>query len=135
MIPDGDRIDRETARATLQRRRRRIVEDLRTRSARLRDETPRNLIDADSDAVDGYDLDATLIEIATATLHHIDGALNRLDIGQYGWCTRCHRRIAASRLRAMPFAVRCRECEAARETETPIASSVLRYRSRPEMRR
>jgi len=133
MIPDRDRIDRETARAALERRRRLIVEDLRARSARLRDEKPRNVIDADSDAVDGYDLDATLIEIGTATLHHIDRALNRLDIGQYGWCTRCHRRIAASRLRAMPFAVRCRECEAARESEAPIDSSPLRHRSRPEM--
>ena len=122
----ADSIDRDEARSVLEARRRRVIDDLRWRMARLRDETVTAPTELEADPGDAADLDASLLEIATATLHHIDRALERLDNGQYGWCTRCHRRIAAPRLRAMPFAVRCRECEAAREDETRIASSLRR---------
>ena len=120
-------IVRAEARAVLEARRRRVVDDLRWRTARLRDETAAAPTDVDADPADAADLDASLLEIATATLRHIDRALERLDSGQYGWCTRCHCRIAAPRLRALPFALRCRECETARENEARIASSLRRH--------
>ena len=120
----------------LEARRRRVIDDVRWRLARLRDETVSAPTDLEADEVDVTDVDASLLEIATATLHHIDRALERLDNGQYGWCTRCHRRIAAPRLRAMPFAVRCRECETAREDEARSASSLRRHaRARFELER
>ena len=122
-----DQIDRDKARSVLEARRRRVIDDLRWRLARLRDETVSAPTDLDADVVDATDLDASLLEIATATLHHIDRALERLDNGQYGWCKRCHRRISAPRLRALPFAVRCRECETAREDEVRLASSIRRH--------
>jgi DnaK suppressor protein len=113
-----DPIDRDAVRSVLEARRRRVIEDLRWRTARLRDETVTAPTDLDADvADDAADLDASLLEIATATLHLIDRALERLDNGHYGWCTRCHRRISAPRLRALPFAERCRECETEREDE------------------
>jgi DnaK suppressor protein len=52
---------------------------------------------------------------AAATLRHIDRAIARLDNGPYGWCIWCLRRIERVRLQVMPFAVRCRDCEMARE--------------------
>ena len=122
----ADDFDRDDARSVLEARRRRVIDDMRWRLARLRDETVGAPTDLDPDDVDATDLDASLLEIATATLHHINRALERLDNGQYGWCTRCHRRIAAPRLRAMPFAVRCRECETAREDEARVAASLRR---------
>ena len=127
MTTAADDFDRDDARSVLEARRRRVIEDMRWRLARLRDETVSAPTDLDPDDVDVTDLEASLLEIATATLRHINRALVRLDNGQYGWCTRCHRRIAAPRLRAMPFAVRCRECETAREDEARVASSLRRH--------
>lgn len=58
-----------------------------------------------------------LIEMKAETIARIDEALVRLEAGRYGRCRGCGEEIASSRLRALPFAVRCRDCEAARETE------------------
>jgi DnaK suppressor protein len=41
--------------------------------------------------------------------------LNRLEEGAYGNCFECGEEISHPRLRALPFAVRCRDCEEARE--------------------
>jgi DnaK suppressor protein len=57
-----------------------------------------------------------LIEMKAETIVQIDEALVRLEAGRYGRCRACDREIASSRLRALPFSVRCRDCEAARET-------------------
>ena len=40
---------------------------------------------------------------------------SRLDQGDYGNCFDCGEEIAEKRLRALPFAVRCKDCEEARE--------------------
>jgi DnaK suppressor protein len=48
-------------------------------------------------------------------LTQIDTALRRLDEGLYGNCFECGDGIAEARLRALPFAVRCRDCEQSRE--------------------
>jgi DnaK suppressor protein len=46
----------------------------------------------------------------------VDAALRRLEEGTYGDCFECGEEIAEARLRALPFAVRCKDCEEARET-------------------
>jgi DnaK suppressor protein len=51
----------------------------------------------------------------TETLTKIDEALSRLEEGAYGYCFECADEIAPQRLRALPFAVRCKDCEQARE--------------------
>ena len=40
----------------------------------------------------------------------------RLEEGTYGNCFECGDEIAEARLRALPFALRCKDCEEARET-------------------
>jgi len=50
------------------------------------------------------------------TLNKIDAALRRLEDGSYGDCFECGEEIAEARLRALPFAVRCKDCEEARES-------------------
>jgi DnaK suppressor protein len=62
------------------------------------------------------DIEFALIQMKAETLSKIDEALVRLQEGAYGFCDHCGREIAQKRLQAMPFAVRCRECEDARET-------------------
>jgi DnaK suppressor protein len=49
------------------------------------------------------------------TIERIDAALARLEAGQYGLCTECGADISEARLRALPFAVRCVDCEESRE--------------------
>jgi DnaK suppressor protein len=49
------------------------------------------------------------------TLTKINDALRRLEDGAYGNCADCGGEISDKRLRALPFAVRCKECEEGRE--------------------
>jgi DnaK suppressor protein len=49
------------------------------------------------------------------TLNKINEALARLEAGSYGLCFECGDEISQARLRALPFAVRCKDCEEARE--------------------
>jgi DnaK suppressor protein len=61
------------------------------------------------------DLAFALIQLRGQVLNRIDEALRRLDEGTYGLCGECDDAIAAARLRALPFAVRCKDCEEMRE--------------------
>ncbi len=61
------------------------------------------------------DIEFALIQMKAETLNKINEALNRLDEGAYGNCFECGDEISHPRLRALPFAVRCRDCEEARE--------------------
>lgn len=61
------------------------------------------------------EIDLALMQMASETLRAIEAALRRLEQGKYGNCTACGSPIPEGRLRAMPFAVRCKECEETRE--------------------
>ncbi|HEX7485753.1 MAG TPA: TraR/DksA C4-type zinc finger protein [Vicinamibacterales bacterium] len=61
------------------------------------------------------DIEFALIQMKAETLNKINEALGRLEEGAYGNCFECGEEIAHQRLRALPFAVRCRDCEEARE--------------------
>jgi DnaK suppressor protein len=61
------------------------------------------------------DLEFALVQMKSETLNKINDALTRLDQGTYGNCFECGEEIAEKRLRALPFAVRCKDCEEARE--------------------
>jgi DnaK suppressor protein len=61
------------------------------------------------------DIEFALIQMKSETLNKINDALVRLEHGTYGYCFDCAEEIAEKRLRALPFAVRCKDCEEARE--------------------
>jgi len=61
------------------------------------------------------DIEFALIQMKSETLNKINDALARQEQGDYGNCFECGEEIAEKRLRALPFAVRCRDCEEARE--------------------
>jgi DnaK suppressor protein len=71
------------------------------------------------------DLELALMQMKGETLARIDAALRRLDAGSFGDCAECDEPIAASRLRALPFAVRCTTCEGEREERTQLAAKAL----------
>jgi RNA polymerase-binding transcription factor len=117
-------------RALLEDRRRQLtagVTDL-MRDVRARSENTRA---ADGqDGVDGEhrdDLDLALLQMRGETLARIDAALRRLEAGTYGICGDCNQPIASERLRALPFAARCRPCEETREAAaTPRKSAAAK---------
>ncbi len=61
------------------------------------------------------DLAFALIQMKAETLARVNVAVRQFDDGTYGYCIDCGEVIAPSRLRAMLFAVRCRDCEESRE--------------------
>ena len=63
------------------------------------------------------DIEFALLQMKTETLTKINAALERLEEGTYGYCYECGEEIAGQRLRALPFAARCRDCEEMHEVE------------------
>ena len=61
------------------------------------------------------EIEFALIQMKSETLNKINDAVGRLEQGDYGYCFDCGEEIAEKRLRALPFAVRCKDCEEARE--------------------
>src|SRR6266481_4070321 len=61
------------------------------------------------------DIEFALVQMKSETLNKINDALVRLEQGDYGYCFDCREEIAEKRLRALPFAVRCKDCEEAKE--------------------
>ena len=104
----------------LEDRRRDILSEVQGRIRDVRAEgsdKPHEVLDqGESSDIDiQEDIEFALIQMKAETLNKIDEALSRLDEGTYGRCFECGEEIAQARLRALPFAVRCKECEEARE--------------------
>ena len=76
---------------------------------------------ADADNQD--DVDFSVLQMKADTLSRINEALARLERGQSGLCQVCWRPISAQRLLALPFAVRCRDCESRREQDARRAQA------------
>jgi len=106
-----------TLRQALLDRRRELQGDVAERVRTNREAKARDVGDmldsSDADVQSGMEF--TLLQMKTETLANIDRALGRLDAGQYGDCAECGDAIAERRLLAVPFAVRCHECEQRRE--------------------
>ncbi|HQX82340.1 MAG TPA: TraR/DksA C4-type zinc finger protein [Vicinamibacterales bacterium] len=83
-----------------------------------------------SDADIQNSLEFALLQMRAATLAKIEEALVRLDSGHYGTCADCGDDIAERRLRALPFAVRCHDCEDQRETEHAPTAHAAQHRGR-----
>jgi DnaK suppressor protein len=69
--------------------------------------------DAEEQRMDEFvrDMDFALLEMESSTLQRIDEAVLRLQQGTYGICAGCDEPIAEARLRALPFATLCRNCQ------------------------
>jgi DnaK suppressor protein len=116
-LPKASRL--KELRANLESRRIELVHELRNkiRAARSDGITDRDVLDdAESSELDTQDeIGFALMQLRIEMLKQIDAALRRLDEGSYGDCFECGAEIAEARLRALPFAVRCRDCEQSRE--------------------
>jgi DnaK suppressor protein len=96
----------------LEDRRREIHDKLRS----LRETLPAEVVevkDPEERSVADFvqDVDFALMEMKSATLAKIDEALYRLEHGRYGVCDECGEEIGEARLKAVPFAGLCRDCQ------------------------
>jgi DnaK suppressor protein len=57
------------------------------------------------------DIDFALAQMQAETRDKIHAALERLSLCEYGICEGCHQEIPTTRLKAVPFATRCRGCQ------------------------
>ena len=115
MTRKDENLDRERyllLKGMLEDRRREIHEKLRS----LREAIPvdaHDVRDAEEQSVDEFvqEVDLALMQMKSDTLKKIDAAIMRLEQGSYGRCQECDQEIASARLRALPFAVLCRDCQ------------------------
>jgi len=57
------------------------------------------------------ELDVAVLQLKAETCRRIEDALQRMRAGKFGRCESCGAPIPPARLRAVPFAVRCRACQ------------------------
>ncbi len=86
------------------------VHELRHEQADDADQAPGDEMDRARGTAD-VETHASLIARAEERLRYIDEALARVDAGRYGICAGCREPIPLERLRAVPFAVYCVECQ------------------------
>jgi DnaK suppressor protein len=107
-------------RKMLENRRRELMAEVqgRMRDVRTEGNKERDAMDqGESSEVEiQEDIELALIQMKSETLNKIEAARRRLDEGSYGDCFECGDEISEARLRALPFAVRCKDCEEARES-------------------
>ena len=105
----------------LEERRREIMSEVQGRMRDVRAEGAGSTVQGVLDAAESSEMDIqdeiefALIQMKAETLNKIDEALRRLEESTYGYCFECGEEINEKRLRALPFAVRCKDCEEARE--------------------
>ncbi len=121
----------EVLKRMLEDRRTEIHEKLRS----LRETLPAEasvVRDAEEQSVDDFvqEIDFALMEMKSETLRKIDEAIQHLELGKYGVCDDCGNEIAEPRLKALPFATLCRDCQA--QVENRSAEERESHRPVPE---
>lgn len=110
--------DRNKAlRTLLEERRQEIVSQI---EARMRDVRPNQSVLDPAESCESEfqdEIEFALIQMKAETLNKLEEALARLEDDKYGYCFECGHGISEPRLRAIPFAVRCKTCEEEREAK------------------
>lgn len=84
------------------------------RGERARTSGPASIRGDEYDAANGSSDMETLCSIAeleTSRLSEVERALEKIEAGTYGQCERCGAKIPAGRLKVMPFAALCLNCQ------------------------
>jgi len=108
----------EEMKESLLRQKREILDNLIATNADFRaiveEMDPKDFADVASD-----DIDRKMIEALGSQdikrLRAIDSALARIQLGKYGLCVKCSKKIPRERLEAIPYAVLCIECQKSEE--------------------
>lgn len=111
-------IRRDTLKAMLEERRRDLQTEISTRKIEQRQREDRRG-ESSNDVEDQIqdDIEFALMQMKVETVNKLTDAFQRLEQEAYGYCFTCGGEIREQRLRALPFALRCKECEEAKELE------------------
>jgi RNA polymerase-binding transcription factor len=80
----------------------------------LPEQTGSDVVDAALDATQD-EITSQLAEVESRELAYIERALERIRNGSYGECEGCGNKIPLARLKALPYATSCIECQRASE--------------------
>ena len=69
-----------------------------------------DVIDAALDSAQG-EINSQLAEVESRELSSIEKALEQMRDGTYGLCEHCNKKIPLARLKALPYATTCIECQ------------------------
>lgn len=108
-----------TIKEELLRKKASLTKNITTELDEMRGSEGHHLADMDDLGGDANDEETSfkIIEIETAELNQIDGALERIEDGTYGTCVDCDDAINPDRLEALPFASLCIACKRQREAD------------------
>ena len=81
----------------------------------LRDQIGSDVVDAALDAAQD-EISSQLAEVESRELANIEFALEQMRQGTYGQCDVCGGKIPLTRLKALPYATNCIDCQRAAET-------------------
>jgi DnaK suppressor protein len=127
-VATGFAARRADVRRMLVERRRELMLEIRSRIRDVREEgsgTDHHALHLGEplEAEPDEDLAFALIQMKAEMLDRVNEAVRTFDEGAYGSCLDCGEVIGSARLQAMPFAVRCRQCQESREHEQPESRS------------
>ena len=91
--------------AVLRNRRQTLLANEQTEMSGVMD-TEESSVDAEEQGI-GF----SVLGLTSRTVQGLEDALRRLAVGEYGVCSDCRSPIGAGRLRALPFAALCLECQ------------------------
>jgi DnaK suppressor protein len=116
IVPDRD----AELKGVLERRRQELLRQIQRRARHVRATVCDHRPGVDSEGATSDpdlddDVDLAVLQMGSEMLGRIDDALLRIEAGTFGYCVDCATEIAGARLRALPFAIRCKDCEEARE--------------------
>jgi DnaK suppressor protein len=118
---EGIRARHENLRKMLLRKREEVEARIREELKEKMNEDLNSVFGAGLDLADlgnrdlGRDVDYELLTMYTETLKNIDEALGRVEEGSYSICDECGGKIREKRLKAIPFALYCLECQREKE--------------------
>jgi DnaK suppressor protein len=118
---DDEQARKERLRKALVQRRENIVKEAKSEIKKYISGEKRQLVETvlDDGDLSVMDLseDISLKQLSThrETLIKIDAALRKLQEGTYGKCEDCGDEVSEERLKIMPFAIYCRDCQEKRE--------------------
>jgi DnaK suppressor protein len=131
------RTRRNELKTILESHRRELATEVQERMRDVRSEGPaeRDVLDpAESSEINVQDeIGFALMSMKAEMLNQITAALRRIEEGNYGDCFECGEEIAEARLRALPFAVRCRDCEQSHEATEQRERSMAQHRGSPAL--
>ena len=124
--PESEEVRKERLKKLLIQKREDIVKESKTEIRKYVSGEKKQLVetvldDGDLSVVDlAEDINLKQLSTHRETLLKIDSALRKLSEGTYGVCDECGDEISEERLKIMPFAIFCKDCQEEKEMKDKL---------------